>query len=147
MVDLSGADERHLRRAIALAATARAAGEQPFGSLLVLADEVLLEEHNTAIADADLAAHPEMKLARWAGRELTPEQSGAATMYTSCEPCGMCAGAIARSGIGRVVFALSAEQLGALKPAGSPAPDDRPIEFVGPALHAEAAVPIAGFYD
>ena len=140
-------DERHLRRAIALAAAAREAGEQPFGSLLVgPGGETLAEEHNTAIADADISAHPELKLARWAARELDPRTAAATTMYTSCQPCGMCAGAIARSGLGRVVFALSAEQLAGLKPPGSPAPGDAPVEYEGPALFEQASAPVAGFY-
>ena len=67
-------------------------------------------------------------------------------MYTSCQPCGMCAGAIARSGVGRVVFALSAEQLAGLKPPGSPAPGDTPVEYEGPALFEQASAPVAGFY-
>jgi tRNA(Arg) A34 adenosine deaminase TadA len=141
-------DETHLRRAIALAATARAAGEQPFGSLLGgPGGETLAEAHNTAIADADISAHPELKLARWAARELDPETARATTLYTSCQPCGMCAGAIARSGLGRVVYALSAEQLASLKPSGSPSPDDAPVAYEGPALPEEASVPVEGFYD
>ncbi|MFC0531928.1 deaminase [Phytohabitans kaempferiae] len=40
------------------------------------------------------------------------------TMYTSCQPCGMRAGAIVRAGLGRVVYALSTDQLEALKPGG-----------------------------
>ena len=141
-------DETHLRRAIALAAAARAAGEQPFGSLLVgPRGETLAEAHNTAIADGDISAHPELKLARWAARELDPETARATTMYTSCQPCGMCAGAIARSGLGRVLYALSAEQLASLKPPGSPLPDDAPVAYEGPALLEEASVPVEGFYD
>ncbi|HYI17138.1 MAG TPA: nucleoside deaminase, partial [Solirubrobacteraceae bacterium] len=68
---MTEADERHLRRAIELAAAARAAGDMPFGSLLVgPAGEVLAEDRNTVLTERDVTAHPELKLARWAGREL-----------------------------------------------------------------------------
>jgi tRNA(Arg) A34 adenosine deaminase TadA len=132
-----------LRRAIELAAAARAGGNPPFGSLLAAPDgTVLAEERNTTITDADISAHPELKLARWAARELDPATAAATTMYTSCQPCRMCAGAIERSGLGRVVFALSGEQLSELKPGG----DWPDVPQVGPALHAEARVPVKGYY-
>jgi tRNA(Arg) A34 adenosine deaminase TadA len=132
-----------LRRAIELAAAARAGGNPPFGSLLAGTDgTVLAEEHNTTITDADISAHPELKLARWAARELDPATAAATTMYTSCQPCQMCAGAIERSGLGRVVYALSNEQLTGLKPG--PGWPDVPQE--GPALYDEARVPVEGYY-
>src|SRR2546430_599650 len=117
-------DRRRLRHAIKLASKARAAGDQPYGSLLVGPQGgVLAEDRNTVISDRDITAHPELKLARWAGAELTPEVARSTTMYTSCEPCAMCSNAIARSGLGRVVFALSTRQLDDLKPHGAVAPD------------------------
>ena len=70
----------------------------------------------------------------------------AATMYTSCRPCPMCTGAIARSGLGRVVFALSSEQLQELKPTGAVSPDAAQVAYEGPALFAEARVPVDGYY-
>jgi tRNA(Arg) A34 adenosine deaminase TadA len=135
--------ESFLRRALALAAEARAAGNPPFGSLLVGADgTVLAEQRNSSITDADITAHPELKLARWAAQRLDPAAAAQTTMYTSCEPCGMCTGAIARSGLGRVVFALSTEQLDALKPGGGwpVVPQD------GPALYDEARTVVDGYY-
>jgi tRNA(Arg) A34 adenosine deaminase TadA len=141
-------DVRHLRRAIDLAAEARAAGDMPFGAVLVDADgRVLAEDRNTALTERDVTAHPELKLARWAGRELTLEAAREATMYTSCQPCPMCIGAIARSGLGRVVFALSGEQLAQLRPAGVEAPDARDVRYDGPALPDEGRVPLIGYYD
>ena len=141
-------DETHLRRAIALAQTARDAGEQPYGSLLVGPDGAVLgEDHNTVLSDRDVTAHPELKLARWAARELDADTARGTTLYTSCQPCGMCANVIARAGLGRVVFALSGEQLSALKPPGAVAPDAAEAVYEGPALHDEARVPLAGYYD
>ncbi|MFB4277137.1 MULTISPECIES: nucleoside deaminase [unclassified Nonomuraea] len=136
--------EKLLRRAIALAAEARAGGNPPFGSLLAGPDgTILAEERNSSLTDRDITAHPELKLARWAARELDPAAAATTTMYTSCQPCGMCAGAIARSGLGKVVYALSGEQLDGLKPPGSSFTDP-PSE--GPALYEEARVPVEGYY-
>ena len=58
----------------------------------------------------------------------------------------MCKGAVARSGLGRVVFALSGEQFGGLKPPGSQSPDAVAVSYEGPALFDEARVPIDGYY-
>ena len=141
-------DEHHLRRAIELAAAARAAGDMPFGSLLVGPDgDVLREERNTVVTGRDITAHPELKLARWAASELELDAARETTMYTSCEPCPMCAGAISRSGLGRVVFALSGKELGELRPPGSTSPDEAEVLYEGPALFDEARVPIDGYYD
>jgi tRNA(Arg) A34 adenosine deaminase TadA len=136
-------EETLLRRAIELATLARAAGDAPFGSLLADADgRILAEEHNTVLSDDDISAHPELKLARWAARHLPADVAAGVTMYTSCQPCGMCTGAIERSGIGRVVYALSGAQLGALKPGGGFAP----VPQEGPALYAEARAAVEGYY-
>jgi len=136
-------DETFLRRAIELAAASRAAGQAPYGSLLVGPDgTVLAEDHNTVLADADISAHPEQKLARRAARELDPATAAGTTMYTSCQPCAMCTGAIDRSGLGRVVFALSNEQFSELFPAAG----FRSVPQDGPALFEEARVPLDGYY-
>lgn len=129
-------NEELLRRAIALAAQARASGNPPYGSLLAGPDgSVLVEEHNSTLTDNDITAHPELKVARWAARELDPASAAKTTMYTSCEPCEMCSGALARSGIGNVVFALP----GARPSRFPPVPKD------GPHLQEEAQVPLEGY--
>jgi tRNA(Arg) A34 adenosine deaminase TadA len=144
---MTEADERHLRRAIELAAAARGAGDMPYGSLLVgPAGNVLAEERNTVVTKRDITAHPELKLARWAARQLDPDVARQTTMYTSCQPCHMCTGAIARSGLGRAVFALSGDQLQELMPPTAGSPDAAEVAYEGPALFAEARVPIDGYY-
>ena len=144
---MTEADERNLRRAIELAAEARAAGDMPFGSLLAGPDgDVLAEDRNTVLTEQDVTAHPELKLARWAARQLEPATARQTTTYTSCQPCPMCTGAIACSGLGRVVFALSGEQLQELRPSGAVGPDAALIDYEGPALFDEARVPREGYY-
>ncbi|MFJ9901091.1 nucleoside deaminase [Streptomyces sp. NPDC091280] len=141
---ITTADEALLRRAIAIAARAVELGDAPYGSLLAGPDgAILTEAHNTVQRDNDIAAHPELKLARWAARELDTGTAAGTTMYTSCQPCGMCGGGIVRSGIGRVVYALSTEQLVELNPSGAwpTVPQD------GPALFDEARAPIDAYYS
>ncbi|MFJ8432623.1 nucleoside deaminase [Kitasatospora sp. NPDC094019] len=140
---LTPADHDLLRRAIALAAEARTHGDPPFGSLLAAPDgTVLAEERNTTRTDRDLTAHPELKLARWAGRELDLATAARTTLYTSCEPCPMCAAALRQAGLGRVVFALSGEQLLGIRPAsGLP-----PVPQEGPALFDEVRAAVEPYY-
>ncbi|MFB6893177.1 nucleoside deaminase [Kitasatospora sp. NPDC056327] len=142
-MSVTPADHPPLRRAVALAAEARTHGDPPFGSLLAAPDgTVLAEERNTTLTDRDITAHPELKLARWAARHLDPATAARTTLYTSCEPCPMCAAALLRSGVGRIVFALSGEQLLDIRPAGGrpPVPQD------GPALTAEVRAVVEPYY-
>lgn len=146
-----------LRRAIALAASARQHGNHPFGALL--ADEngqVLLEAENTVITENDSTGHAETNLARLASRRFPPESLAKSTLYTSTEPCPMCSGAIFWSRIGRVVYALSEERLYAMT-GDSPeslklpcrevfARGGRLVEVLGPLLEAEAARVHDGFW-
>jgi tRNA(Arg) A34 adenosine deaminase TadA len=140
---ITPADEALLRRAIAIAASAITQGDAPYGSLLAdPGGAILVEAHNTVRRDNDISAHPELKLARWAARELTPEAAARTTMYTSCQPCQTCTGGIVRSGLGRVVYALATEQFLRLNPGS----DWPVVPQEGPALFEEARVPIEEFY-
>ncbi|KJS55582.1 nucleoside deaminase [Streptomyces rubellomurinus] len=142
---ITPADETLLRAAIGIAARAVTLGDAPYGSLLAGPDgTVLAEAHNTVRRDDDITAHPELKLARWAARELAPDVAARSTLYTSCQPCGMCGGALVRSGIGRVVYALSTEQLVELNPESGAWPV---LDQDGPALFAEARTPIEEYYQ
>ncbi|BCJ68387.1 nucleoside deaminase [Polymorphospora rubra] len=140
-------EPRFLRAALRLAASALDAGDPPYGSLLVdAAGNVIAEDRNTTSTDRDITAHPELKLARWAARHLDPAAARATTMYTSCQPCQMCTGAIARSGLGRVVYALSTAQANALRPTELAAPDDADVAYEGPGLFDEARIPVDDYY-
>ncbi|KAL3465107.1 cytidine deaminase-like protein [Aspergillus heterothallicus] len=105
-------DISHLRRCVELASEALAAGDSPFGSILVSADgTVLQEERNRVVTTNDVTAHPELTLVKWAQKNLSPEDRAASTVYTSGEHCPMCATAHAFAGMGRIVYAASTEQL------------------------------------
>jgi tRNA(Arg) A34 adenosine deaminase TadA len=108
-------DEEYVRAAIDLAREAVANGNTPFGSLLVVGDAVVERSRNTTVTEADITAHPELKLARWAARELDSDERADCTMYTSTEPCEMCAAAIHYAGLDRVVYSVSGESLADLR--------------------------------
>src|SRR5262245_38038114 len=151
-------DLKHLRAAIDLAHSARAHGNHPFGALIADANgNVLLEAENTVVTERDCTGHAETNLMRLASRRFSPDQLATCTLYTSTEPCAMCAGAIHWGGIGRVVYALSEEQLYAIV---GPSPEhlllpcrevfarsQSPMEVLGPALQPEAESVHAGFWS
>ena len=147
---LSAVDTEHLRAAFALARQGAAVGNDPFGARLVGPDGgIQAEAHNTVATSGDCSAHAELNLIRLLPRSADMPPLAGATLFTSAEPCAMCAGAICWSGIGRIVFGLSAEQV---RVRHGPAPLEpgvsggdilrqapTPREVVGPALEAEAA--------
>ena len=135
----------HLRRCVTLAEEALAAGDDPFGSVLVgSGGAVLAEERNRETTSADPTAHPELALARWAAAHLPSADRAGATVYTSGEHCPMCAAAHAWVGLGRIVFAASSTQLAAWR-AGWGLPDGPvavlPITAVAPGVAVTGPVP------
>ena len=110
--EVTEADLPHLRRCVELATEAVAAGDFPFGSVLVAGDgTVLAEDRNREVTTGDPTRHPEFELARWAATNLTPAERAAATVYTSGEHCPMCAAAHGWVGLGRIAYVSSTEQM------------------------------------
>jgi len=107
-------DRAYVERAIGLAEEAVAAGDTPFGALLVVDGEVVAEDRNRTRSDDDVTAHPELSLARRAARELSPDERARCTMYASTEPCPMCSTAVHYAGIDRVVFGVAGATLSEL---------------------------------
>jgi tRNA(Arg) A34 adenosine deaminase TadA len=151
--------ERLLRRSFDVARRARANGNHPFGAILVSGSgEVLLEAENGYLPDRDMTAHAERMLATQASKTFTPDVLTACTLYTSAEPCAMCAGAIYWAGIGRVVYGLSERRLKGItgNHAENPTLDlpcrvvfaagQRRVEIIGPLLEDEAAAIHAGVW-
>ena len=111
--DVTEQDLKFLRRAIELAREAREDGRHPFGSLIVGADgRVIVEARNNAVKPkGDPTQHAELVACAMVANLASEEELRTSTLYTSTEPCAMCAGAIYWTGIGRVVFALSEKRL------------------------------------
>jgi tRNA(Arg) A34 adenosine deaminase TadA len=105
---LNNADLGHLRTAIEVARNAREHGNHPFGAILVDEhNQVLLQAENTVVTGRDCTGHAETNLMRLATQHFSAEKLAACTLYTSTEPCAMCAGAIHWGNVRRVVYALS----------------------------------------
>lgn len=141
---MNDSDLRHLRRCVELATEALEADDEPFGSVLVAGDGTVLAEDRNRVASGDHTRHPEIELARWAAANLAPAQRAEATVFTSGEHCPMCAAAHGWVGLGRIVYASSAEQLaGWLADMGvAPPPvSTLPIRDVVPGLVVEGPVP------
>ena len=138
-------DLPHLRRCVELAAEAVAAGDHPFGSVLVAGDgRVLAEDRNRENSAGDATRHPEIDLARWAAAHLTAAERAAATVFTSGEHCPMCSAAHAWVGLGRIVYVSSSEQLVAwLAELGVPPSPVVPLAInqVAPGLLVQGPVP------
>jgi len=145
-------DLAFLRRAFDVARRARSRGNHPFGALLVAGDgTVLLETENGFLPDRDRTGHAERLLATQACKAYAAPMLARSTLYSSAEPCAMCAGAIYWAGIGRVVFGLSERRLKAITGdhAENPTLDlpcravfaagQRATEVVGPLIEDEAA--------
>ena len=153
-------DEALLRLAFDVARRAREGGDHPFGSVLADGEgQVLMEQGNGYSSEGrDRTAHAERVLATRASRAYDLEFLRRCTLYTSAEPCAMCAGAIYWAGVGRVVYGQTEkglkEQTGAHEE--NPTLDlpcetvfragQRPTEVVGPLLEEEAAALQADFW-
>jgi tRNA(Arg) A34 adenosine deaminase TadA len=158
--DITPQDLTFLRRAIVLAKEAREDGRHPFGALIVnQRGETVVEARNNAVPPrGDPTQHAETVACAQAARLLPEAELAKCTLYTSTEPCAMCAGAIYWTGIGRVVFALA--ETGLLRYTGShkqnPTLDlpcrevfargQKNIAVAGPALEEEAGKVHEGFW-
>lgn len=152
-------DLEHLRTAIELAQQAREHENHPFGAILVDENnQVILKAENTVITGSDCTGHAETNLMRLATQHFSLEKLALCTLYTSTEPCAMCAGAIHWGNVRRVVYALGATELYDLV---GPSPDhlmipcrevfarsQRHVEVEGPALELgkEARAVHQGFW-
>jgi tRNA(Arg) A34 adenosine deaminase TadA len=141
-----------LRRTFEVAKRAHTHGNHPFGAILVDAGgKVLVETENGYMPDRDMTGHAERVLATQASKQFGPQALADCTLYSSAEPCAMCAGAIYWAGIGRVVYGLSERRLKAItgNHAEKPTLDlpcrtvfaagQRMIDVIGPLLEDEAA--------
>jgi len=153
-------DAYFLRRSFDVARRAMTHGNHPFGAILVSNQgAVLIEAENGYMPTHDGTAHAERLLATLACTTIDAAILSNATIYSSAEPCVMCAGAIYWAGIGRLVYGLSEHRLRELtgNHPENPTLDlpcrevfgsgQRSTEVVGPLLEDEAAAVHAGVWD
>jgi tRNA(Arg) A34 adenosine deaminase TadA len=157
-------DKEYLRRGIEISWESVKSGNTPFGALLVDGSgTILLEQPNIEISEKDCTGHAETTLMRKASKIYSKDLLKDCTLYTTAEPCVMCAGAIYWGNVGRVVYAISEKRL--LELTGSDpqnptfdvpcrtvfAGGQKDIVVVGPIddleLEVEAAAPHQGFWE
>ena len=161
--DLNSTDTAFMRRANRWAQTARERGNRPFGAVVVSqAGEVLTEAYCNTTETGDCTGHAETNAVRQLSPKINPNISrdvlASSTLYSSAEPCVMCAGAIFWSGIGRVVFGIDAVRLRVFRGDVAEQKDaklscrdvfeasPRAIECIGPVMLDECSAPHIGFW-
>lgn len=105
-------DERYMRRCIELARLALDAGDVPVGAIIVRGDRVIGEGYERTRQRLDPAAHAEVEALRAACATLDTLDLAGATLYTTVEPCVLCAYAVRQTRIQRVVYGVKAGSLG-----------------------------------
>lgn len=156
---LNETDGRYLRQAIAWSGVARERGNRPFGAVVVADNgQVLAEAWCNTGETGDCTGHAETNAVRQLSPKVDRATLARATLYSSAEPCVMCAGAIFWSGIGRVVFGIDAVRLRVFRGERAEQRDaelscrdvfrasPHSIECIGPALIDEASEPHRGFW-
>ena len=96
-----------LEEALALAAEAAQAGEIPVGCVIVRDGQIVGRGRNRREENGDATAHAERMLASRASQTFDRDTLWGSTLYTTCEPCPMCTGAIYWANIGKIVYGIS----------------------------------------
>ena len=150
---MASPDEQFLRLAIALAHRARELGADPFGSVLVKDGIVVVRQaYDRSVEFSDPTFHAELSVISEYCRTHSQFSLEGYALYTSTEPCAMCAGAIHWARISRVVYSMSQAMLQPLS-GGRPKPssrslldsDHRMVTIVGPLLPEEGLAVFDGY--
>jgi tRNA(adenine34) deaminase len=150
LTDFSSIDREHMLEAMAEARAAEAAGEVPVGAIIVSASgEVIAHGDNRVLRTSDPTAHAEIVALRSAGMFLGNYRLLGCTLYSTLEPCSMCAGAILHARISRLVYAAADPKAGAcgsvLSVMNHPALNHR-VELVQGVLAEECGSMLTEFF-
>ena len=142
--------EAFMQLAIAEARAAEAAGEVPVGAVIVSSTgELIARGNNQVLRTSDPTAHAEIVALRAAGLALANYRLLGCTLYTTLEPCAMCAGAILHARIARLVYAAPDPKAGAcgsvLSVMNHPALNHR-VEVISGILAEECSAHLTGFF-
>lgn len=119
-----------MREAIRLANESVERGGGPFGAVIVKDGEMVAGSSNSVTIDNDPTAHAEVNTIREACRKLRTFDLSGCTIYTSCEPCPMCLGAIYWARIGKIFY-------------GNTRKDARDIQFADDFIYEELERPLS----
>ncbi len=142
-------DEKWMRRALELARTAETEGEVPAGAVLVAGDRVLGEGRNAPIAACDPTAHAEIAALRMGAGARGNYRLEDSTLYSTLEPCPMCAGALVHARVKRLVFGCRDLRFGGVRSKFRLADSDilnHRVEIVEGVLAAECAALLEAFF-
>lgn len=147
---MADTDVQLMRLALAEAGMARAIDEVPIGAVIVDASgDVIAAASNRTIADGDPTAHAEILALRAAARHIGNYRLNGCTMYSTVEPCVMCAGALVNARVERLVFGAHDERFGAVETkfrlCDSPDLNHR-VEIVSGILAAECRALMQAFF-
>ena len=123
-------DKEFMRQAIRLANESVERGGGPFGAVIVKDGEIVAGSSNSVTIDNDPTAHAEVNTIREACRKLRTFDLSGCTIYTSCEPCPMCLGAIYWARIGKIFY-------------GNTRKDARDIQFADDFIYEELDRPLS----
>ena len=108
-------DEHWMRQALTAAHEARSCGEVPVGTCVVSGDQLIAVSGNRTRTDCDPTAHAEIVALREAARKLGNYRLTGVAVYSTIEPCAMCAGALIQARIGRLIYGAADERAGAVR--------------------------------
>ena len=143
-------DESWIESALKEAKSAAALGEVPIGACLV--DEagiMIASASNRTITDNDPTAHAEILVLRQAAQAVGNYRLTGMTLYTTIEPCVMCAGALVNARIKRLVFGAHDERFGAVETLFKLCDHDslnHRIEITSGVLADECVAPVEAFF-
>jgi tRNA(adenine34) deaminase len=149
MNDSQAADERWMRLALEQAAQAAALGEVPVGAVAVYEGRVIGAGYNRKESDQDPASHAELIALRQAASYLRNWRLIGVTLYSTLEPCPMCAGAMIQGRLERLVYGAPDTRFGAagtiVDVLGEPRFNHR-VDVTTGVLEAEAAELLQAFF-
>lgn len=129
-IQITEKDKEFMREAIRLANDSVRKGGGPFGAVIVKDGKIVAGSSNRVTIDLDPTAHAEVNTIRQACRELGTFDLSGCTIYTSCEPCPMCLGAIYWAHIDRIYY-------------GNTRKDARDINFADDFIYEELDRPLS----
>ena len=129
-MNITNQDREFMREAIRLANESVERGGGPFGAVIVKNSEIVAGSSNSVTLDNDPTAHAEVNTIRQACRKLGTFDLSGCVIYTSCEPCPMCIGAIYWARISRIYY-------------GNTRKDARDIQFADDFIYEELDLPLS----
>jgi len=138
-----------MKEALVQAKKALKKGEVPIGAVVVLGDEIIGKGHNQPITKKDPTAHAEIIALKEASNRLENYRLNEAIIYTTLEPCLMCAGALVHARIKKVIFAAQDTKSGAVVNNGGLIQSEflnHKVSFEGGILEKQASKLLKDFF-